>query len=295
MNNTPSSDLRLGMLGFGEAAQILARSLPAIPIFAYDALVGTDRDARLRAAASEYHVTLVPSPPELAANAGVIFSLVTAATAKSATESMAPFLSERHLFVDLNSSSPAAKIANYSLLKEKKVLFVDAAVMDSVPARGIQVPIIAVGPGAKLFHAEFQRLGMNISLMDGEVGKASAYKMLRSIITKGLEGLFLEGFWAAAEYDLLDEVFATVASSIEGKTLDQIADTILVSAGKHAPRKKGEMEAALATAREAGIPGKMTEGTIAIYEELIRRRHHPAETPAFQKWRDVVAFLQEKR
>lgn len=49
--------------------------------------------------------------------------------------------------------------------------------------------------------------GMNLEIVSERVGSASAVKMCRSIIVKGLEALMLESAMAASKYDADARVF----------------------------------------------------------------------------------------
>src|SRR5512144_2899246 len=83
----------IGFLGFGEAGFHLARGLRgagAPPLVAFDikAPHGTEDD-RIRTRAAETGTRLVESPRALAAHAQVILSVVTAASAHDAAQSLA--------------------------------------------------------------------------------------------------------------------------------------------------------------------------------------------------------------
>src|SRR5436190_18800322 len=104
----------IGFLGFGEAGFHLARGLRqagAPPLIAYDIdAQGAASGERIRARAAETTTYLARTPLELTHGTSVILSLVTAASAVEAAESVAADLTKDHFYVDLNSVSPATKI-----------------------------------------------------------------------------------------------------------------------------------------------------------------------------------------
>src|SRR4051794_1816081 len=97
----------IGFLGFGEAAFHIARGLRragAPPLVAFD-IHARDADAgeRICTRAAETGTCLVETPRELARRAAVILSVVTAASAREAAESIAGDLTADHIYADLNS------------------------------------------------------------------------------------------------------------------------------------------------------------------------------------------------
>src|SRR5579862_3910623 len=100
--------MRIGFVGFGEAAYHIAKGLkqPGISsIFAFDIQI-TDK---VRQRARETGARLVVSNQELAESCDVMLSAVTADQALMAAQQNAPYLSSDHLFADLNSVSPGVK------------------------------------------------------------------------------------------------------------------------------------------------------------------------------------------
>ncbi len=95
---------RIGFIGFGEAASAIAKGLKCegvSDIAAFDVQAIEDRSAGVG-------VDVVETPGELAQQADIIFSAVVAKAAVGAAESVASDLATHHLYVDLNSASPAS-------------------------------------------------------------------------------------------------------------------------------------------------------------------------------------------
>src|SRR3546814_13067638 len=74
----------------------------------------------------------------------------------------------------------------------------EAAVMAGVPPLGHKVPMLLCGAAAGEVIAELAPYGMNLEDFGTEIGRATATKMFRSIVVKGLEALFLECVMAAS-------------------------------------------------------------------------------------------------
>src|SRR6185295_10224836 len=103
----------LGFVGFGEAAFHLAKGLREAGVkrtLAYDVNAHTPRlGETIEARARETRTELVEFSAALTASAGIIISAVTADQATAAAEQTAPYLTDQHIYADLNSVSPRTK------------------------------------------------------------------------------------------------------------------------------------------------------------------------------------------
>src|SRR3546814_19344246 len=103
----------IGFIGLGEAGHIIARGLReagAPPIHAYDVAAGSEQwRPILEKRAAESGVTLTGSVADLAAKSDIVIAAVTSSVALSVAEQAAPHLEPRHLYTDINSTSPAVK------------------------------------------------------------------------------------------------------------------------------------------------------------------------------------------
>jgi 3-hydroxyisobutyrate dehydrogenase-like beta-hydroxyacid dehydrogenase len=147
---------RFAMIGFGEVGGIFARDLRvagAEAIHAFDIAA----PARDRAAAAG--ATLHNSAAEAAAQAEVVIVPVTAGSALAAAQSLAGGLGHAPFVMDVNSVSPGTKQASARAVTEAGGRYVEAAVMASVPPKGLRSPILLGGPEAEAFKALMVRHG----------------------------------------------------------------------------------------------------------------------------------------
>jgi 3-hydroxyisobutyrate dehydrogenase len=258
--------LRLGFIGFGEAAFHIADGLKSAglgEIAAFDIHTNTiGKGEKIRSRAEAVGVKLCPSNEDLAACSDVIFSTVTANQAHAAAAATAPFLGENHIYADLNSVSPELKRAMARLIEERMSRFVEIAIMSPVPPQKHRVPMFLGGPHAETLAAAFTPLGMKMEVISAEIGSASATKMCRSIIIKGLEALILECVLAAVPYDVDERVFSTLEESIPGVKWRELAGYMVGRVIEHGERRAREMEEVAATLRAIGIDPVMTEAII---------------------------------
>lgn len=259
MANTPE----IGFIGFGEAAFHIARGLGgagAGRIHAYDINTNTPGlGDRIQARAAESEVCLVECSSAIAGSSDLIFSAVTADRAIEAAEQTAPFLNSHHLYVDINSVSPERKISIGRLIRESGAAFVEAAVMSPVPSHGHRVPMLLGGADAQRLSELMTPYHMNLEVISDRIGAASAIKMCRSVIVKGLEALILECVLGAVPYGADERVFATLDETFPGLNWQKLAGYLVGRVVEHGERRARELDEVAATLRAIGVEPVMAE------------------------------------
>lgn len=253
----------VGFIGFGEAAAAIAAGLKEAGIArlaAYDtALASPDRGPAMHARAAGIGVALAETPAALAAASDVVLSAVTASVAVAVATAIAPHLARRHIYVDLNSASPAVKHAVGDQVTPTGAGYVDCAVMAAVPPLRHKVPLLVCGPAAEAFAALMAPFGMRIEAIGPEIGQASAIKMFRSILMKGLEALILESLLASSQYGVERRVFDSVGESFPGLDWNQVANYLVGRTAIHGARRAKEMAEVAETLRAMGIDPIMSD------------------------------------
>ncbi len=286
--------MRIGFIGFGEAAYHIAKGLqqPGISsIAAFDINV-TDR---LRQRAREAETRLVETNQELAQSCDIMMSAVTADQAMNAAEQNAPHLTSGHLYADLNSVSPGVKQSIDRVIEATGARFAEIAMMAPVPPYGHKVPMLAGGAGAPEFVEKLAPFGISAEIVSREVGTAAATKMFRSIIVKGLEALLTECVLGASRYNADERVFASLAESFPGIDWKQLADYMVGRVVVHGERRAREMEEVAATLREIDIEPIMAEAIVRRMDWSVEaglKQHFGGEAP--KSYRDVVDAAVKK-
>jgi 3-hydroxyisobutyrate dehydrogenase-like beta-hydroxyacid dehydrogenase len=279
--------VRIGFVGFGEAAYHIAKGLE-LPVAAFDINVTNQvLDRALEAGAR-----LVESNRELAESCDIMMSAVTANQAASAAEQNAPYLTARHIYADLNSVSPGLKQSIARIIEASGARFAEIAMMAPVPPYGHKVPMLAGGAGADCFVAKLAPFGISAEIVSREVGTAAATKMFRSIIVKGMEALITECVLGASRYHADERVFASLSESYPGINWKELADYMVGRVVVHGERRAREMEEVAATLREIDIEPIMAEAIVRRMDWSVEaglKKHFGGEAP--KSYRDVVAFI----
>lgn len=238
----------LALIGYGEVGRTFARALLArgdVEVVAYDILfddpiVGERRLAEARAAG------VVPGrdAADAAARARIVISAVTAAEAAAVAAKAAGYLRRDQIFFDINSASPATKTRSAQLVAVAGARFVEGAVMAAVSGPGLRVPILAGGPAAAEVAELLNGLGMNITPVTTEAGRASAMKLCRSIMIKGMEALIIDCATAARHWNVEREVFDSLHATFPSIDWPELAVAMAERVRTHGIRRAAEMREA---------------------------------------------------
>jgi 3-hydroxyisobutyrate dehydrogenase-like beta-hydroxyacid dehydrogenase len=163
------------------------------------------------------------------------------------------YLKAGHYFFDINSASPNTKSRAAEIVNKTGAHYIEGAVMAAVLAPGISVPILAGGPAAAELAPRMNALGMNVRAVSAEYGRASAMKLCRSIVMKGLEVLTLECGRAAAFFDVADEVFGSLEATYPGMGWAALAENSAERVTNHGIRRAAEMREAADMIADMGI------------------------------------------
>ena len=257
---------RVALIGFGEAGETFARA----PGWRGEAR-GWDVLPERRAAMAAAGVETGDDARAVLGDRAFVLSLVTADQALAAVRQYAPLLPEGALWCDMNSVSPQTKRDAAAAVDAAGGRYVDVAVMAPVD-KGMAVPLLISGPHAIAAQPLLAALGFsNIRMVGGEVGRASAIKMIRSVMVKGLEALSSECAAAAEAAGVFDEVMASLdASEKHWPWADKVAYNHERMA-THGARRAAEMEESAKTLQGLGIEPVMTRGTVKLQREAAEK------------------------
>jgi len=263
----PSTDpktWRIGFIGYGEVGRILAEDLRAAGIAdvrTYDIKLGTEQEVPLLEHANAHGVALDGSHAELAARVDLVVSAVTASQAVPVARACAPGLRAGTWFLDFNSASPNAKVRAAGAVDGAGARYVEGAVMTSVPPYRLRVPLLLGGPNAAALAPLLNALGFAATAGPERLGVASATKLARSVMIKGLEAMVVESFTTARAYGVEDQVLASLAETFPGIDWEKQGTYFFQRVIQHGRRRAEEMREAAQTVRGAGLEPWSASGT----------------------------------
>ena len=252
-----TSPLNLAFIGYGEVGKLFARQFlerGAAEIAAYDILFDdVSHGAAKRAEAREANVRAGASAAAATRGADVIFSCVTADQAEPVARQARTYLAPGQFFIDVNSAAPETKRRAAAEVMAASAHYIEAAVMAPVAPKGIATAILAGGPQAERAAALFKPLGMDITPVAADYGRASATKLSRSIMIKGIEALIVDSARAARAWGVADDVFASLGRTFPGTDFAALADNMAERVRTHGIRRAAEMREAADMLDELGV------------------------------------------
>lgn len=259
---------RIGVLGFGEAGSRFAKALAdaGAVVDTYDQAWDRSDAKSLQQRSADHGNITFRLLPELLASAEIILSTVTTDAALDVAKACAPSLRPHQIYCDLNSTAPAVKLRLADLLKSTGAAFVEGAILGAIGVTGAKSHILLGGHEAEALSKVLNEHGLNTSAYSRDIGKASTFKMLRSVFSKGLEALVIEflmaGHKARLQHDLWQEVTTLMA---EGG-FEEVARNWIRSHGVAHERRYHEMVQVIDLLKDMQFDPIMTEATTRFFK-----------------------------
>ena len=262
----PLAAPRVALIGFGEAGEKFAKSASW-----RGRACGWDIVPERRALMAKYGVETADTASGALSDFGVLLSLVTADAALAAAREYAPLLPKGSFWCDMNSVSPGTKRDAAVAVEAAGGRYVDVAVMAPVDA-ALAVPLLLSGPHAMAALPLLEALGFsNLRVVGDAVGRASAIKMIRSVMVKGIEALGWECAAAAEAAGVLDEITASLDASDKPLGWVERFAYNRERMETHGLRRAAEMEESVKTLQGLGVEPVMTRGPVRLQREAAEK------------------------
>ncbi len=253
------------LLGFGEVGQVFAADLGS-GFTAWD-LAFADPDSGPSQALARFAVGRPETAAQAVSPAGLVICAVTAAQDQAAAESVADAIRPGTYFMDVNSASPGQKIAAAAIIEAAGGRYVEAVIMSPIGNKRLASPVLLGGPHAEAFLPLAREIGFSGAVFYGtELGRASATKLCRSVIIKGMEALLMESLLTARHYGVEREVLNSLSDFFPGQDWDELARYMISRAVLHGTRRAEEMREAARTVAEAGLDPRMSRATSELQD-----------------------------
>jgi 3-hydroxyisobutyrate dehydrogenase-like beta-hydroxyacid dehydrogenase len=261
----PAGHWQVALIGYGEVGRILAEDLRAAghEVRAHDVALprGDAAAAAMRAHADAHGVLLADSHRGCVDGVDLVVSAVTASQTVAVAAACAPGIATGTWFLDFNSASPGAKRRAAEAIGAAGGRYVEGAVMTSVPPYRIRVPLLLGGPYARELAPLLAGIGFAAEFASDELGIASATKMCRSILIKGLEAMVIEALTTARAHGVENAVIASLGETFPSIDWETQATYFFQRVIQHGRRRAEEVREAAQTAREVGLTSWSADGT----------------------------------
>lgn len=251
----------VAILGIGEAGGTLARDLIAAGV----SVRGWDPDPRKLPEG----LSFAESNSNAVAGADIVLSVNWASVAASVAAEVASALQPGQLYADMNTAAPQLKREIAPIIDNTGALFVDAALMDPVPPKGLGTQVYASGSGAERFAQMMMPLGMPVTYLNQEAGNAATHKLVRSIMYKGVAAVIIECLEAAEALNLTEYARAQMLKIIYDEPM---IDRFVSGSIKHAKRRTEEMEAVVEMLNSIGISSFTSQAAVQRLKEILEKK-----------------------
>lgn len=230
-------------------------------------LVG--RSAKTAERARRHGMVVLGDDAALVTGADFVLSIVPPAEAVPLARRLAPALVEstaKPLYIDCNAVSPVTVAEAASVITRAGSAFVDAGIIGGPPQPGTPGPkFYASGPAVGRF-ATLRDHGLDVRLLDGPIGTASALKMAYGSITKGFTAIGTAAILGASTAGVADALRREFADSqpVLKAWLDRQMPTMYAKAY----RWVAEMEEVSAHLGKPSPSAQIYEGVAQLYAQL---------------------------
>ena len=251
----------IAVLGIGEAGGTLARDLIAagVQVRGWDPVPCMIPDG----------LDFASSNPAAVSGADIVLSVNWASVAMDVAAEVAPGLQHGQLYADLNTAAPQLKRDIASIIETTGALFVDAALMDPVPPKGLRTQVYASGSGAEMFAKKMTPLGMPVTYLDREAGNAATHKLVRSIMYKGVAAVIIECLEAAEVLDMTEYARAQMLKIIYDEPM---IDRFVNGSIRHTKRRVEEMEAVVEMLNSIGVSAFTSRAAVQRLKEIMEKK-----------------------
>lgn len=212
-------------------------------------------------------------------HADIIFSLTSPKGSVKLAENIILCLqnsSNRPLYVDLNSNTASLALYIEKLLLPMDIPFVNGAVMG--PSKDIPDKAVLVVSGSHRndFISLFRHV-FKIKDAGEKTEASSAYKLLFSMVNKGMNALFFETMTAAAHFGILDELNDSLQEFLPGTYKDLIKTTPTYP--QHLFRRIDEMKGLIEMLKNENLPHTIASGIAETFDRVYQSQIFENEKP----------------
>jgi 3-hydroxyisobutyrate dehydrogenase len=285
-----------GLLGHGAVGSLLARLLRkhGAIVASYDLLLdqepGSGRMRRKILADGSR-----PAPlEEVVRESEFVIAAVTTQSCRDAAAQSCRYLRAGQTYCDVASTSPKGKRELAGIIGPTGAQFVEGAILGAVGASGSCPEILLGGAAAPAATGVLGEYGLRVRFYSAEIGRASAFKMIRSVFSKGMETLLIETLLAARRAGLLDEVWAEIQATLAPDRMERVLETWIRSHAVSSQRRYCEMLEVNGFLEELDLKPLLSRAAAEVFRRSNDLRISEAFLEEPDAFTDVIDYLDEQ-
>ena len=252
----------IGLIGLGEMGSEIGRYLVMNDLEVISVYEGRSEISKKRA--SKYKIRDAGSIEQFCKISDLVISIIPPDKAVETANLYTSYKNkDGQIYCDLNAISTITAKKIKLLLDEKKIDYVDGAIMGGPPTEKYSPRIYLSGKLSEKLNF-LNGKGIELMVLKGSDFKASATKMVYASITKGSKALVAGALIAAKKNNVYDELIEELKYSEEYFSL--VAKNQIPSIKHKAYRWVGEMNEISLTYKESGLTGGFHSEAENVYE-----------------------------
>ena len=252
----------IGLIGLGEMGSEIGRYLVMNDLEVISVYEGRSEISKKRA--SKYKIRDAGSIEQFCKISDLVISIIPPDKAVETANLYTSYKNkDGQIYCDLNAISTITAKKIKLLLDDKKIDYVDGAIMGGPPTENYSPRIYLSGKLSEKFNF-LNGKGIELMVLKGSDFKASATKMVYASITKGSKALVAGALIAAKKNNVYDELIEELKYSEEYFSL--VAKNQIPSIKHKAYRWVGEMNEISLTYKESGLTGGFHSEAENVYE-----------------------------
>ena len=252
----------IGLIGLGEMGSEIGRYLVMNDLEVISVYEGRSEISKKRA--SKYKIRDAGSIEQFCKISDLVISIIPPDKAIETANLYTSYKNkDGQIYCDLNAISTITAKKIKLLLDEKKIDYVDGAIMGGPPTENYSPRIYLSGKLSEKLNF-LNGKGIELMVLKGSDFKASATKMVYASITKGSKALVAGALIAAKKNNVYDELMEELKYSEEYFSL--VAKNQIPSIKHKAYRWVGEMNEISLTYKESGLTGGFHSEAENVYE-----------------------------
>ncbi|MEB3097646.1 MULTISPECIES: NAD(P)-dependent oxidoreductase [Achromobacter] len=260
--------MKIALMGCGEVGSCYAQAWTA----AGHAVVGIcelRQDEEMTGRARSLGAGLHAEPGAWLAEADVVVSAVYGHAALEIARRSFPHMRPDAVYADFTTASAPDMQAAAAAAAERHIDFTDVAIMGAIALLAERTPLLCAGTGTDMVLRLAESGGAPARAIQGAAGDAVRLKLLRSIMTKGMESLAVECLVAAESMGLRASLYEVLAD-IDQTPLTAFMDSFVRSHVLHAQRRQAEVREAREQLLQAGLEPLVLDGVERLFGRTSR-------------------------
>ncbi|KGD99775.1 6-phosphogluconate dehydrogenase [Achromobacter sp. RTa] len=260
--------MKIALLGCGEVGSCYAQAWGAAGHMV-TGICELRQDEEMAGRARSHGAVLHAEPGPWLGEADIVVSAVYGHAALEVARQSFPHMRQDAVYADFTTASAPDMQAAAAAAAERNIAFTDVAIMGAIALLAERTPLLCAGSGTDAVLRLAESGGAPARVIPGAAGDAVRLKLLRSIMTKGMESLAVECLVAAESMGLRAPLYEVLAD-IDRTPLTAFMDSFVRSHVLHAQRRQAEVCEARAQLVEAGLEPLVLDGVERLFDRTSR-------------------------